>query len=76
MRPRIFDGLDTTFPVERYSKIRKVGKKMAPHILIFFSHLTKTRQPPDLGVKVVKVSMDVDLSVHRGMRFGRDSLRV
>ena len=65
LRPRFLDGLDTTFPVERYSKIRKVGKKIWRLMLNFFSHLTKTRQPLDLGVKGVKVSMDMESSVHR-----------
>ena len=36
LRPRILDGLDTTFPVERYSKIRKVGKKIWRLVLNFF----------------------------------------
>ena len=65
LRPRILDGLDTTFPVERYSKIRKVEKKIWRLVLNFFSKLTKTVQPLDLGVKGVKVSMDMDSSVHR-----------
>ena len=65
LRPRILDGLDTTFPVERYSKIRKVEKKIWRLVLNFFLKLTKTVQPLDLGVKGVKVSMDMESSVHR-----------